>query len=111
MSDNKATIIMLPKTGGESGCWGSIGQSSLTIEAIKMAVEKTTKALAEVVNIESIDTEDSLYASVVKLFNTYGAAALPIIMLDGKAVCMGTVAPLLIVSALERELSKRAANN
>ena len=58
------------------------------------------------VNIEAIDTEDAGYAPVVKAFNSYGAAALPIVTLDGKPVCMATTVPEQILAALERQLKR-----
>ena len=110
MSNPKATIVMLPlryPCGSEATCCGSIGQSSATIEAIKEAVEKKVGNGVPVVDIETIDTEDPIYAPVVKAFNSFGAGALPIITLDGKAVCMGTIVLEQVVSALERELKKK----
>jgi len=61
-----------------------------------------------VVNIEAIDTEDANYAPVIKVFNSYGTAALPIITLDGRPVCMATVVPEQIIAALERQLKRTA---
>ena len=49
-----------------------------------------TGAVAEIINIESIDTEDENYEAVVKLFDTYAIWALPIIMIDAKTVSWGT---------------------
>jgi len=59
------------------------------------------------VDIQNIDTEDTVYAPVVKAFNTYGIGALPIVTLDGKPVCMATVYPSQITAALEREIKKK----
>ena len=58
-------------------------------------------------DIQNIDTEDTVYAPVVKAFNTFGIGALPIVTLEGKPVCMGTTAPEHITAALEREIRKK----
>ena len=112
MSDPKVNIVVLPESnpcGPQSTCCGPIGQSSETIDAIKEAIEKKTGGSASVVDIETIDTEDVEYAPVVKIFNSFGAAALPIVTLDGKPVCMGAIVPEQIAVIVERELEKKAA--
>jgi hypothetical protein len=75
-----------------------------------VAVEKAIGGPAEVVDIQDIDTEDTVYAPVVKAFNTFGIGALPIITLDGKPVCMATTYPQQIAAILEREIGKNRAN-
>ena len=82
----------------------------MTIEAIKEAVEKVIGGPAEVVDIQNIDTEDTVYAPVVKAFNTFGIGALPIVTLEGKPVCMATIVPEQITAALEREIRKKTGS-
>ena len=70
-------------------------------------MEKVIGGHAEVVDIQDIDTEDKVYAPVVKAFNTYGIGALPIITLDGKPVCMASTYPSQIATILEKEIRKK----
>ncbi|APV44559.1 hypothetical protein Dform_01230 [Dehalogenimonas formicexedens] len=67
-----------------------MGQSSETIEAIKKLVDSKTGTVSEVVDIESIDTEDENYAPVVKLFDSHSIWSLPVVFIDGKIVSWGT---------------------
>lgn len=53
-------------------------------------VDLKTGTDSEVINIESIDTEDENYAAVVKLFDAYAIWALPVVLIDGNVVSWGT---------------------
>ncbi len=74
---------------------------------MKQAAEQVSKEPVTVVDIQTIDAEDSEYKKVVEAFNTFGARVLPIITLDSKPVCMGTTEPMQIATALEREINNK----
>jgi len=59
---------------------------------------------AAVVDIESVDAENPEYAAVVKLFDAYNIWALPVILIDGKEACWGTIDSKRIEQALDRVL-------
>jgi predicted thioredoxin/glutaredoxin len=67
-------------------------------------VDRKTGGNAAVVDIETIDTADPDYAAVVELFDRHSIWALPIITIDGKAVCWDTIDPDQIENVLEQEL-------
>ena len=56
------------------------------------------------VNIETIDTEDATYAEVIRLFESRGVWALPVILIDGKAVSWGETEPERIEAAMDEAL-------
>jgi hypothetical protein len=68
-------------------------------------VKEKTGGSSAVVDIETIDTTDPDDAAVVKLFDTYSVWALPVIFIDGKAACWGTIASDQIELAIVRALS------
>jgi hypothetical protein len=69
-------------------------------------VDEKTGCDALTIDIETIDTADKKYTSVVDAFNYHGAWALPMVTLNGAVVTTGIKAPGQIVDALEKEILK-----
>jgi len=109
MSANGKTvkIYMMPleyPCGPQSSCCGPIGQSKETINELKDAIGKELQLHVEVLNIKEDKLKLSDDGQVLKLINTFGAMALPIIALDGKIVSMGTPLPEQAVQAIREKL-------
>ena len=68
-------------------------------------VDKKTGGGAEVVNIETIDTEDADYAEMVKIFDAYAIWGLPMVMIEGKVVSWGASQLSKISAAVEKAIN------
>jgi hypothetical protein len=74
-------------------------------------VDQKTGGNAEVINIETIDTEDADYAEVVKIFDSYAIWGLPMIMVDGKVVSWGVSQLSKIGAAVANAIEASGAVN
>lgn len=97
-------IYMMPlefPCGPQSSCCGPIGQSDEEIKGLKDAIEKELNLDVEVINVRRIKMSE---VSVVRLLNTFGPMALPLIALDGNVVSMGNPSPHEAVQAIKQKL-------
>lgn len=106
MSGNTKTvkIYMMPieyPCGPQSSCCGPIGQSDEMIQELRNAIEKELNLTVEVINVRRIKISD---ASVIRLFNTFGPMALPIIALNSKILSMGTLMPEQTIQVIKENL-------
>lgn len=100
-------IYMMPleyPCGPQSSCCGPIGQSEETINELKDAIRKELQLHVEVLNVKEDKLKLSGDGQVIKLLNTFGPIALPIITLDGKVVSMGNPSPEEAVRAIREKL-------
>lgn len=108
LADGKSIkIYMMPleyPCGPQSSCCGPIGQSEGEIQELKSAIEKEFNLNVEIVNIR--DGVDMTESQVIKLLNTFGAMALPLIALDGDVVSVGNPFPQEAVQAIKQKLAE-----
>ncbi|MEW6214775.1 MAG: hypothetical protein AB1478_06155 [Nitrospirota bacterium] len=108
MSVNAKTvkIYMMPlefPCGPNSACCGPIGQSDEVIQGLKGTIEKELNLGVEVINVrQKMKMSD---VQVVRLLNTFGPMALPLIALDGDVVSMGNPSPEEAVQAIRQKLT------
>jgi hypothetical protein len=69
-----------------------------------VAVEQTVKGSVEVVDIETIDLDDTEYAPFIKIFYSFGLHALPVVTVNGEPASFGTQEPGEIVASIKRAL-------
>ncbi|MEW6409997.1 MAG: hypothetical protein AB1488_07785 [Nitrospirota bacterium] len=101
-------IYMMPleyPCGPQSACCGPIGQSEEEIKGLKETIERELRVNVGLIDVkkEGIRLSDS---QVLKLLNTFGAMALPVIALDDKVVSMGNLSPQQAVQALRQKLAE-----
>lgn len=100
-------IYMMPleyPCGPQSSCCGPIGQSAEVIQELKNAIEKELNLAVDVINVrEGVNMSE---LQVIKLLNTFGAIALPIIALDGKVVSMGNPSSQDAIQTIRQKLTE-----
>lgn len=100
-------IYMMPieyPCGPQSSCCGPIGQSEEVIRELKTAIEKELNLNVDVINVR--DGVNMSELQVIRLLNTFGATALPIIALDRDVVSMGNPSPHEAVQAIRQKLTE-----
>jgi len=103
---NTLKIYMMPlefPCGPQSACCGPIGQSEEEIKGLKETIEKELKLNVEVINVK--DGVRMSETQVIRLLNTFGAMALPIIALNGKIISMGNPSPDEAVNVIKQNLA------
>jgi hypothetical protein len=94
MNETKATLRLyyLPQSfpcGPESACCGPVGQSEEELRGYAMHLREALPG----VELEAIDmsgkTNLGRDLAAIKLLNTFGAAACPIVTVNGEVVSMG----------------------
>ena len=93
MSVNNKTlrIFMMPQQfpcGPQSSCCGPIGQTEEDVQNLKSAMERELGCQVEVFNVLN-GSQMKHHLPIVRLFRSFGHAALPIIALDGEVVSVG----------------------
>ncbi|MEN8615068.1 hypothetical protein ABFB09_07290 [Dehalogenimonas sp. THU2] len=63
-----------------------------------------TGGTAAVIDVETIDADDPVFAPVIKAFDAYGTWALPVVTLNGQVVSVAVSAPGQIAAALDQAL-------
>ncbi len=99
-------IYMVPlefPCGPQSTCCGPTGQSNEVIQELKNAIEKELNLNVQVINVKY--TVIMAESNVIKLMNTFGVNALPIIALNGEVISMGNASPQEAVQAIRMKLA------
>ena len=110
MSTNQKNlqIFMMPQQfpcGHQSSCCGPIGQSEEEVQKLKSALEREFECQVEVIDVTK-GTDMKNHLPVVRLFRSFGPAALPIIALDGEVVSMGVPTPEQAVLAVKEKMNQ-----
>ena len=110
MSVNNKTlrIFMMPQQfpcGPQSTCCGPIGQSEEEVQKLQAAMEKEFGYQVEVLNVLN-GSQMKHHLSIVRLFRSFGPAALPIIALDGEVVSMGILKPEEAILAVKDKINQ-----
>ncbi len=110
MSTNQKNlqIFMMPQQfpcGHQSSCCGPIGQSEEEVQKLKSALEREFECQVEVIDVTK-GTDMKNHLPVVRLFRSFGPAALPIIVLDGEVVSMGVPTPEQAVLAVKEKMNQ-----
>jgi len=107
--NNKALrIFMMPQQfpcGPQSSCCGPIGQSEEEVQNLKAAMERELGYQVEVVNVLN-GTQMKHHLPIVRLFRSFGPAALPIIALDEEVVSMGIPTPEEAILAVREKINQ-----
>jgi hypothetical protein len=100
-------IYYLPQSfpcGPQSSCCGPIGQSEEELRHYILEIEQGVPGIA----VETVDlsqrTRLGRDLAALKLYNTFGAAACPIIAVDGDVVSMGPPLMAEVVELVKRKL-------
>jgi len=107
-NSKSVTIFMLPQQfpcGPQSSCCGPIGQTEEEIQSLKSTIEKETGCQVEVLNATN-GNEMRNPLQVVRLLQSFGAIALPIIALDDQVVSLGNPTPEQAVSAIREKMKQ-----
>ncbi|MHC4646945.1 MAG: hypothetical protein ACYTBJ_15720 [Planctomycetota bacterium] len=101
-------IFIMPQEfpcGEQSSCCGPIGQSAEEIDGLKSSIEKQLGYEVEVLNVRS-DDDMRDYPQIARLFQSLGAAALPILAFEDEVVSMGDSTPEKVVPAIRENTEK-----
>ncbi len=91
--------------GPNSACCGPVGQTEEEVQNLKSVLEKELECHVKVLNVsKEADMKDHL--PIVRLFRSFGPAALPIIALDGEVVSMGVPTPEQAVLAVKEKMNQ-----
>jgi len=104
MNNNRSVrIFMMPQ---QSSCCGpAVGQTEEEIQSLKSTIEKETGCQVAVSNLfNGGDLTD--YPQIVRILNSFGTGALPIIVLDGEVVSMGNLTPEQAVIAIKEKINQ-----
>lgn len=100
-------IYYLPQSfpcGPQSSCCGPIGQSDEELRSYIIELEQSVPGIA----VETVDltqrTRLGRDLAALKLYNTFGAAACPIIAVDGDVVSMGPPLMAEVVELIKKKL-------
>jgi len=109
MNNNRSVrIFMMPQQfpcGPQSSCCGSVGQTEEEIQSLKSTIEKETGCQVAVLNVANGGnvTDDP---QIVRILDSFGAGALPIIALDSEIVSMGNPTPEQAVLAVRDKINQ-----
>jgi len=78
--------------GTQATCCGSIGQSEDEIKDLRETINKELDYQVIVLNVMDIKQMKN-HSAIVRLYNSFGPRALPIIALDDEVVSMGLPDP------------------
>lgn len=101
-SEKTVRIFMLPQEfpcGEQSSCCGPVGQSEEEIQSLKSSIEKELGYEVEVLNVKN-DDDMRGHPRIAQLFQSLGAAALPIVALEDEVVSMGNCTPEEVVATI-----------
>lgn len=110
MTDANPTIRLyyFPQSfpcGPQSSCCGPVGQSEEELRSYIVELERNFPGI----KIQTIDASQKLNTGrdlpAVKLLNTFGAAACPVIVLNGDVVSMGPPSMPELIELLRAKLS------
>lgn len=114
MSESAHNVVRLyyqPQTfpcGPNSSCCGPVGQSEEDLRAYRQALEARLPG----VPVELVDASQRLNLGrdlpVIKLLNTFGAAACPIFTVNGEVVSMGPPEMEELAALLKAKLDELA---
>ena len=108
MSTNNKTvrIFTMPQEfpcGPQSSCCGSIGQSEDEIKNLRETINKELNCPVDVLNVMDKNQMKN-HSAVVRLVNSFGPKALPIIALDDEVVSMGNPTPDEAITVLKEKI-------
>jgi hypothetical protein len=92
--------------GPQSSCCGPIGQSEEEIRELTNTIEKEIGCPVEIVNVTEYDKAIN-HPGVVRLLQSFGPAALPIITIDEEVISMGNATTDEAVSAIKDAMAQR----
>jgi len=105
MNNNKSVrIFTMPQQ--PSCCGPAIGQTEEEIQSLKSTIEKETSCQVAVSNLFNAGGDLTDYPQIVKILNSFGTGALPIIALDGEVVSMGNPTPEQAVLAIKEKINQ-----
>ncbi len=103
-------VYFVPQTfpcGPDSACCGPVGQTEEELQAL---AGDLVAAFPDI-ELEVIDAKGKLQMGrdlpVTKLLNTFGAAACPVVTLNGKVIAMGPPDMAELIELLKTELSSQ----
>jgi len=104
MNNNKSVrIFTIPQQ--PSCCGPAVGQTEEETQSLKSMIEKETSCQVAVSNLfNGGDLTD--YPQIVRILNSFGTGALPIIVLDGEVVSMGNLTPEQAVIAIKEKINQ-----
>lgn len=109
MSETNSTIRLyyVPQSfpcGPQSSCCGPVGQSEEELRHYVMQLEASLPGI----KVQTIDMSQKLNLgrdlAAIKLLNTFGAAASPIVVVDSDVVSMGPPSVPELIQALKAKL-------
>lgn len=96
--------------GPASSCCGPIGQTEEEIEQMRWGLENSVPgARVEIINIRQYKFSVQRDQAALKVIQTFGAAALPVLALDGEVVSIGPPNVPELVAKLQAKMGTRAA--
>jgi hypothetical protein len=104
MNNNRSVrIFTIPQQ--PSCCGPAVGQTEEETQSLKSMIEKETSCQVAVSNLfNGGDLTD--YPQIVRILNSFGTGALPIIVLDGEVVSMGNPTPEQAVMAIKGKINQ-----
>jgi len=91
--------------GPQSSCCGPTGQSEEEIRELTDAIEREIGCPVEIVNVTEYG-EAMKHPGVVRLLQSFGPAALPIITIDKEVVSMGNATADEAVAAIREAMAQ-----
>lgn len=108
MNSHSVVIFMMPRQfpcGPQSSCCGPVGQTEEEIQSLKSTIEKEIGCQVAVLNVTNgSDVTD--YPQIVRILDSFGTGALPIIALDGEVVSLGNPTPEQAVLAVRDKINQ-----
>ncbi len=92
--------------GPRSSCCGPVGQSEEEIRELTDTIEKDIGCPVEIVNVTEYDKAVK-HPGVVRLLQSFGPAALPIITIDEDVVSMGNATAQEAVAAIREAMAQQ----
>lgn len=108
-SEKTVRIFMMPQEfpcGEQSSCCGPVGQSEEEIENLKSGIERELGYAVQVLNVKN-DDEMRGHPRITQLFQSLGAAALPIVALEDEVVSMGNPTPEEVAAAIRENVEEK----
>lgn len=109
MTTNKKTVVnifTMPQQfpcGPQSSCCGSIGQSEDEIKNLTETISKELNCKVDIIDVMDKSQMKS-HSAVVRLVNSFGPKALPIIAIGDEVVSMGNPGSDEAVSVLREKM-------
>ena len=107
-NSNTVRLFTMPQQfpcGPRSSCCGPTGQSEEEVRELTHTIEKEIGCPVEIVNVTDYDKVMN-HPAVVRLLQSFGPAALPIITIDKEVVSMGNATADEAVAAIREAMAQ-----